>query len=94
MKQKFLYYGFIVFFLTGCATTSPKKSSDQSQETTLQNLAVQMQKNPEAQSAVESVSQTLKGQNVNIKYCPVDGKRFSAAMEQCPEHHVPLKLLE
>ncbi len=59
----------------------------------LKDIAVEMRKDPEARSAVESVTQSLRGEK-NIKYCPVDGKRFSGHLEICPEHKVRLEDLE
>jgi len=63
-------------------------------EKKMRDLAVEMKTNPEAQSAVNAVTQSLTGQNIDVKYCPVDGKRFSGTLERCPEHDVLLKGLE
>jgi NADH pyrophosphatase NudC (nudix superfamily) len=63
-------------------------------EKDLKNLAQQMQKNPEAQSAVESISNAFDPSRPKIKYCPVCGKRYRFTFEECPIHHVPLKILE
>lgn len=51
------------------------------------------QKN-EAASAIKAVAEGMTAAQKNIKYCPVDGKRFSSQVENCPEHNVPLKPLE
>ena len=60
----------------------------------LRDLAVDMKTNPETQSAVNVVTESLRGQNIEVKYCPVDGKRFSGTLERCPEHGVILKKVE
>ena len=60
----------------------------------LKNLAVQVQKDPKTKSAVQSINQALKVQQTGIKYCPVDGQRFDAAADECPVHHVKLKIVE
>ncbi|MDP2652693.1 MAG: hypothetical protein Q8Q08_01535 [Candidatus Omnitrophota bacterium] len=59
----------------------------------LKNLAYEVRRDPEAHAAVESISNAVQG-NVVIKYCPVDGKRFSARVDLCPEHNVALNILE
>ncbi len=51
------------------------------------------QKN-EASSAIKAVAEGMIVTQKSIKYCPVDGKRFSRQIENCPEHNVPLKPLE
>jgi hypothetical protein len=47
----------------------------------------------EAQSAMRSISGALDVKQTGIKYCPIDGQRFSADMEICPVHKVKLKEL-
>ena len=59
----------------------------------LKNVAKQVKKDPEARTAVESITQTMGG-NVEIKYCPVCGKRYSSKFEKCPKHGVLLKAVE
>ena len=56
----------------------------------LKNLAQRMQKDKEAQSAVKTLTNTVASSEVAVKYCPVDGKRFSGRLMECPEHHVKL----
>ena len=60
----------------------------------LENLNKQISYNQEVQKAVESLGNTLENKPLVIKYCPVDGKRFSSQLEICPEHRVPLKILK
>ncbi len=60
----------------------------------LRNLAVQVQKDPNTKSAVESINQALSAQQKGVKYCPVDGQRFSSSVDICPIHKVKLKLVE
>ena len=57
-------------------------------------LQDQVKNNPEAQTAVQSVTDSLQNKKVIIKYCPVDGKRFSSHLTICPEHHVLLEILK
>ncbi len=63
-------------------------------EKDLKDFAQQVQKDKEAQSAVESIANTFDPGRPKIKYCPVCGKRYRFSMEECPVHHVPLKVLE
>ncbi len=60
----------------------------------LKNLAVQVQNNPQATSAVQSINQALSAQQRGVKYCPVDGQRFDASVDICPIHKVKLRFLE
>ncbi len=57
-------------------------------------LAKDLANNEEAKSAVQSITGAVGGERVVVKYCPVDGKRFSGRVVVCPEHHVPLKEVE
>jgi hypothetical protein len=59
----------------------------------LQELSRRIEKDPEAQSAVQTVTSALTERPKDIKYCPIDGKRFSARIDICPEHRVILKNL-
>ncbi len=68
-------------------------SGQEVDEKRLRELAVEMKNNKETQSAVESVAGSLGG-TVAIKYCPIDGQRFSSRLERCPEHNILLKNLE
>ena len=36
----------------------------------------------------------LLGERADSKFCPVDGKRYTAGTQYCPEHGVELKILE
>ena len=60
----------------------------------LKNLAVSVQKDPQTKSAVQSINQALNVQQAGIKYCPVDGQRFDAAVEFCPIHKRKLEIVE
>ena len=62
-------------------------------EAQLKHLAIQVSKDPQAQSAVRSINTALSAQHT-VKYCPVDGERFSGDMDICPVHHVKLKSVE
>ena len=59
----------------------------------LKNLAVQVSKDPQAQSAIRSINSALSPQHT-VKYCPEDGKRFSADMIWCPDKKVKLEWVE
>ncbi len=50
----------------------------------------------EAISALTTMTQGLTGLSARhtVKYCPVDGQRFSADVDICPIHHVKLKWVE
>ena len=52
-----------------------------------------LRSDPEAQSAVQSVTDALT-QEIIIKYCPVCGKRYSFDFEFCSEDGTLLKILE
>jgi len=59
----------------------------------LKNLAVQVARDPQAQSAVRSISTALSAEHT-VKYCPEDGERFSADMTWCPDHKVKLEWID
>ena len=63
-------------------------------EEELRRLAVEMKKDPQTQEAVRAITEGMTGANVNVKYCPVDGKRFSESLEKCPEHDTLLKRVD
>ena len=64
-----------------------KEMSDQELET----LTKQLQTDPEAQSAAQTIKNSLANPSIQAKYCPVDGKRYAARVKICPVHHVELK---
>lgn len=57
----------------------------------LKNLTQQIQTDEEARSAIQTISNSMGGKSVQVKYCPVCGKRFAARMELCPDDHSALK---
>lgn len=61
------------------------------QEVDPKQLQEQIRTDKEAQKALQSISNTMTGEGLVIKYCPVDGKRFSGKFTRCPEHGVLLK---
>ncbi len=65
-------------------------SGQELDEDTLSNLKEQA-KDPQAQSAMETISSSLRNDLQAVKYCPVDRKRYSAHLQICPEHKVELK---
>ena len=62
-------------------------------EAQLKNIAIQVAKDPQAQSALRSIDTALKAQHT-VKYCPEDGERFSADMVWCPDHKVKLEWVD
>lgn len=59
-------------------------------EQDLYEAAKQMHDDPEAKSAVEAISSTFDHDQVQVKYSPATGKRYSADMEIDPETGVEL----
>ena len=62
-------------------------------EADLKNLTFQVLSDPQAQSALRSINTALRAQHT-VKYCPQDGKRFSADMIWCPDHKVKLEWVQ
>ena len=60
----------------------------------LKRFEQEISRNPEAADSVEKIKDSLTNQKTTVKYCPVDGKRFSAKFTECPDHRVPLKTVE
>jgi len=83
----------------GAQTISALKSVSQGlanqpvSEAQLKNLSVQAEHDPQTSSALRSINTALSPVHT-VKYCPVDGERFSADMIYCPVHHVKLKWVE
>ena len=62
-------------------------------EDDLKNLAHQVARDPQAQTAIKSINSAFSASHT-VKYCPIDGQRFSGEMTDCPVHHVKLKWVE
>jgi len=62
-------------------------------EAQLKNLAIQVSKDPQAQSAIRSINTALSPEHT-VKYCPEDGTRYSANMTYCPDGKVKLEWVE
>ena len=91
----------------GCAHTAQKKQLEETeaiyQDVTgtlagqnisrekFRELVKDIQTNQESNAAVEAIKGALETQNFDVKYCPIDGEHFSAKLNTCPKHHVPLK---
>ena len=56
-------------------------------------LVSDIRKDKEAQSALRSIAGAMDMKQAAIKYCPVDGKRFSPDHDICPVHKVKLEEL-
>jgi hypothetical protein len=59
----------------------------------LKNLAQQVAKDPQAQSALRSINTALSPEHT-VKYCPEDGQRYSADLTYCPDNKVKLEWVE
>lgn len=59
----------------------------------LRDLGRSIQKDEEARSAAETLTDSLTSRGI-VKYCPIDGERYSSKLSVCPIHNVPLKVLE
>ena len=107
--NRFLFIIFISFWCASCQTMGPH-SNKQDIDKTLQsvaeavsgkpltkdevkNLEKQIATDPEARNSLQTIGQAMGG-GMLVKYCPVDGERFSGKLEECPVHHVKLKSLE
>ena len=55
------------------------------------DLARNMEKDQETQSAVKAITDSLQGTSTSYKYCPICGKRYHPKFRYCPIHGVPLK---
>jgi hypothetical protein len=56
-------------------------------------LVNDIRKDKEAQSALRSIAGAMDIKQAAVKYCPVDGKRFSPDHDICPVHKVKLEEL-
>jgi hypothetical protein len=106
--QRWLFISIIL--ISGCGTTGQKAPSPEDKaamqevvgsvtgqktsEADLHKLGQQIRNDKDAQSAVESITGAMNDSASQIKYCPVDGERYSAQFSVCPKHNVPLKNLE
>lgn len=54
----------------------------------------EIRKNPEAQSAIEVITQNVSGQQRCIKYSPQTGKRYACTLDIDPETGVKLEILD
>ena len=59
----------------------------------LRKLNARIAKDPQAKSAVRAITNSLSGDGQVVKYCPIDGERYSAKFEFCPVHKVRLKIV-
>lgn len=62
-------------------------------EADLRNVAQQASSDPQTRSALREINGALSPQHT-VKYCPLNGQRFSADMEYCPNSNVKLKWVE
>ncbi len=63
-------------------------------EDDMKNLAKDLRSDEDAKSAVQAITQSMNSPGNVIKYCPIDGARFSAKFTTCPTHGVVLKEVE
>jgi len=62
-------------------------------EEELRNLEKQIQTDEEAQTAIQSITDSVGGKASPVKYCPVTGRRYASHLEICPEHQVQLEVV-
>lgn len=82
-KETLSAVGKVADALTGQSLTDDQKKK----------LTNDIQKDKQVQSALKSISDSMDLKKAEVKYCPVDGQRFSVNQTICPIHHVPLKTL-
>ncbi len=63
-------------------------------EEDFRNLEKQIREDEEAQTAIQAITGSIGGGAPIVKYCPITGQRYAPHMEICPEHQVPLKIVE
>ncbi|MBU0467732.1 MAG: hypothetical protein KKD07_01800 [Candidatus Omnitrophica bacterium] len=63
-------------------------------EKDLRKLLKDIKNDEEAQSAINVVADSMSNKQLQVKYCPVTGKRYSSSISSCPEHNVELKWVE
>lgn len=56
-------------------------------------LVRDVQKDKDAQSALRSIAGAMDIKQATVKYCPVDGKRYSHDLSICPVHKITLQEL-
>ncbi len=56
-------------------------------------LTKDIQSDKDTQSALNVIADAMDLKGVIVKYCPVDGQRFSPNLENCPVHNVKLEVL-
>lgn len=54
----------------------------------------QVRQDQETQEVLRTLTHTMSVTEQEIKYCPMTGKRYAGHIKICPEHQVPLKILE
>ncbi len=59
----------------------------------LRNLEKQIRTDEDAQTAVQAITDSIGGKALQVKYCPVTGKRYASHLEICPEHQVSLEIV-
>ncbi len=60
----------------------------------MRSLGKQIRKDPEAQTAIKAITDSMSGSGFKVKYCPKTGKRYAPHLEMCPEHNVELLPVE
>ena len=59
----------------------------------IETLKRELQTNKDVRQTVKEITDSLQ-RSPQVKYCPVDGQRFSATLKECPIHHMELKELD
>lgn len=59
----------------------------------MQKLKKQIRKDPQTRQSIQTISEVYTGSHI-IKFCPVDGRRYSSSIINCPDHEVELEILK
>lgn len=82
-KETLNAVGQVADALTGQPLTEAQKKK----------LTNDIQKDKQVRSALKSIADSMDLKKAVVKYCPVDGQRYSVDQNICPVHHVPLQNL-
>jgi len=75
-------------------TIAGSMTGEELTEEDLHRLGQDIKNDEDAKSAVQGMTDLIKGEKSSIKYCPEDGKRYSAHLKYCPGTTILLKVLE
>ncbi len=85
-SSRFILVFLFIIFLIGCqAAAGNRKDID---------LLKNIQSDQETQTAIGAVAGTMAGQAVEVKYCPLCGKHYSAKIDVCSKDGTKLLKVE